>query len=383
MKHNMSIAMVLMGFAVHSEDIATTVQGGEFRLGHQDHTPEFVQQNRWLQYTNARAALIASGDLPQARRGIQPSFNIPLATTESYPGFYGISNYVDHLVAFPNSVEDWNCGTRTYDTQDGYNHQGTDFFTWPFDWHKMDNDEVQVVAAEAGEIVLKQDGQNDRSCDFNNNNWNAVYLEHADGSTTWYGHLKNGSLTNKSVGQSVAQGEYLGVVGSSGNSTGPHLHFEVYDNGGNLIDPFLGACNRLNNDSWWVNQNEYYDSQINQLATHDGPPEFPTCDTSTTRALNTRDHFLPGETVYVTAYYRDQRDVQLSNLRVYRPNGTVYWEEFHNSDAPHYAASYWYWGINLPANAEAGEWRFWVSYNQQTYEHSFYIGDLIFESDFN
>ena len=54
---------------------------------------------------------------------------------------------------------------------------------------------------------------------------------HADGSVAWYGHMKAGSLTNKAVGQTVSSGEYLGIVGSSGNSTGPHLHFGIRVNG--------------------------------------------------------------------------------------------------------------------------------------------------------
>ena len=43
----------------------------------------------------------------------------------------------------------------------------------------------------------------------------------------WYGHLKRGSVTPKVVGAPVAAGEYLGTGGRFGNSTGPHLHFEL------------------------------------------------------------------------------------------------------------------------------------------------------------
>jgi murein DD-endopeptidase MepM/ murein hydrolase activator NlpD len=107
----------------------------------------------------------------------------------------------------------------------------------------MDSNDVEIVSAAAGTILYKSDGNFDRSCTFNNNNWNAVYVQHSDGSVAWYGHMKAGTLTTKNVGASVAQGEYLGVVGSSGNSTGPHLHFEVYDSGNNLIDPYAGTCN--------------------------------------------------------------------------------------------------------------------------------------------
>lgn len=62
---------------------------------------------------------------------------------------------------------------------------------------------------------------------------NLVKLRHADGAETWYAHF---SQIGVSVKQSVSQGETLGLVGSTGLSTGPHLHFEVYESG-QAVDP--------------------------------------------------------------------------------------------------------------------------------------------------
>lgn len=58
---------------------------------------------------------------------------------------------------------------------------------------------------------------------------NLVRVRHADGSEAWYGHL---STISVSVGQYVNQSERLGRVGSTGLSTGPHLHFEVHERSG-------------------------------------------------------------------------------------------------------------------------------------------------------
>ena len=57
---------------------------------------------------------------------------------------------------------------------------------------------------------------------------NLVVVSHANGVQTYYGHC---SKLYVSVGQTVSQGETIAAVGSTGNSTGPHLHFEIRVNG--------------------------------------------------------------------------------------------------------------------------------------------------------
>lgn len=64
---------------------------------------------------------------------------------------------------------------------------------------------------------------------------NVVVLDHGDGSETRYAHL---SRLLVSVGDALRQGDILGAVGSTGASTGPHLHFELrFD--GRAVDPLL------------------------------------------------------------------------------------------------------------------------------------------------
>ncbi|MBC1891956.1 peptidoglycan DD-metalloendopeptidase family protein [Listeria booriae] len=57
-----------------------------------------------------------------------------------------------------------------------------------------------------------------------------VEIDHGNGYQTLYGHMRAGSL-QVVAGQSVAQGQGIGIMGSTGQSTGQHLHFEIHKNG--------------------------------------------------------------------------------------------------------------------------------------------------------
>jgi murein DD-endopeptidase MepM/ murein hydrolase activator NlpD len=74
---------------------------------------------------------------------------------------------------------------------------------------------------------------------------NYVTMDHGDGIQTRYGHM---SAVAVSSGQSVKAGEIIGFVGSTGNSTGPHLHFEIIVNG-TRIDPLSTELGPLIEDA--------------------------------------------------------------------------------------------------------------------------------------
>ena len=59
-------------------------------------------------------------------------------------------------------------------------------------------------------------------------NGNYVTIQHSDGTSTLYAHMSSRAV---SAGDYVAQGSVIGYVGTTGLSTGPHLHFEIYVNG--------------------------------------------------------------------------------------------------------------------------------------------------------
>ena len=91
------------------------------------------------------------------------------------------------------------------------NHKGTDIarvgYTSP------------VYASKAGTVIVAT-----RSSSYGN----YVVISHGTGNTTLYAHLSSRKV---SVGDVVQQGQVIGITGSTGHSTGPHLHFEITENG--------------------------------------------------------------------------------------------------------------------------------------------------------
>lgn len=321
--------------------------------------------------------LRVAGKLAPTAVTAHPLFGWPLrnAAGISDPGYHAISGFVDLDPNFPDFLLDYNCGARTYDRPDGYNHGGTDFFLSPWIWRKFMRSEVEIVAAAPGQIVYRADGNYDKSCGFNNNPWNAIYVQHADGSIAWYGHMKSGSLTSKQVGDTVKEGDFLGVVGSSGNSTGPHLHLEVHDAAFNLIEPWwAGPCNALNTESWWKVQRPYYDSAVLRMTTGDALIDFGVCPPPPDENPHSVVTFPAGASIFFTTYYRDQLNTQESIYTVYRPDGSIFRQWSHTSPTPHSAASFWWWNWALAGEPE-GTWRFTVEYQSTVSERQFTVGN--------
>lgn len=107
---------------------------------------------------------------------------------------------------------------------------------------------------------------------------NMVEVTHADGSKTRYGHLQS---LNVKVGDQVATGTPVGKVGSTGKSTGPHLHFEVIDKNGQKVNP--KSVTDLANRSLSVTPTPRPSDDIGALMAFDAgpvPPSFTAPDPS-------------------------------------------------------------------------------------------------------
>lgn len=88
---------------------------------------------------------------------------------------------------------------------------------------------TRILAAASGKVIVAKEG-----------GWNGGYgsylvIKHGNGTQTLYSHA---SKVIVSIGQTVAQGQVIGYVGSTGKSTGSHLHFEVRG----AVNPMNAAC---------------------------------------------------------------------------------------------------------------------------------------------
>ncbi|MGE0440388.1 MAG: peptidoglycan DD-metalloendopeptidase family protein [Gemmatimonadales bacterium] len=176
--------------------------------------------------------------------GSSPRFTTPITGAPYETVFYGA--YVDHGGAEPT---DYRCGFKAYP-----GHRGVDILLRNF---LVQDSGVTVIAAAAGQVASTADGNPDRSTTRGSGGLgNHVVLDHGGGYRTYYGHLRRGSV-QVAVGANVAAGAPLGLVGSSGDSNWPHLHFAVtWDLV--WVDPFAGACNQ-GAAGLWASQLEYQD----------------------------------------------------------------------------------------------------------------------------
>jgi murein DD-endopeptidase MepM/ murein hydrolase activator NlpD len=84
------------------------------------------------------------------------------------------------------------------------------------------------ISADSGEPILAPGDAVVESAAVNGNYGNLIVLDHGFGITTRYGHLSRFAVT---TGEQVHRGDVIGYVGSTGRSTSPHLHYEIWING--------------------------------------------------------------------------------------------------------------------------------------------------------
>jgi hypothetical protein len=258
-------------------------------------------------------------------------------------------NHTFHYVDLdPTSgVTDWFCQAVTY-----HGHRGNDMTIR--DFMEMDQGRFVVAGAE-GTVFWAGDSNYDRNTVPGGSN-NYIDILHADGSHSIYLHFRQWS-TRVAAGDHVYQGQPIGLVGSSGDSSNPHVHFEIQDSGGNAIDPYAGPC-RTGATLWSFTQPAHVSQNAMDLADAglhvwqpwywfivQPPPQMTHVWQNAANAL------------YFWIKFTDCHNGDVSNVRLYDPTNAKYAETSYT----HTAFSAWDWmyfTFFMPTSGSTGTWRF-------------------------
>jgi len=262
-----------------------------------------------------------------------------------------LSNYVD--LDAGNGIRDFACRDFTYEGHDAHDAVLRTF-------ESMDIG-VPVYAALGGVVVSTHDGEPDRNTTAGSQLANYVVIDHGNGRSGYYWHLKNGSVAVQ-PGQSIAEGQQIGLVGSSGSSNYPHLHFATYD-GGTVVEPMVGPCHP--GPGGFVDQPPVLTGfrVLDRAVTwerpdvHGGPPH----------AMPRGGHVgLADPLVYLWITAANLPANSTWRLRFLRPDGTIAFTSQPTAfgNGSDYRWSWWWWGYDVPEmHTLVGAWRIelWVN----------------------
>jgi hypothetical protein len=261
-----------------------------------------------------------------------------------------VTNFVD--LDASSAVRDWECTDVSYD-----GHRGHDSALVSFTEQRIG---VPVFAALDGMVVDAHDGEFDENIEWNDQTANYVILDHGGGQYAYYWHFKRDSVAVV-AGQQVRAGEQLGLTGSSGISTGPHLHFESEFNG-RTYEPSAGPCRR--GRSYWVEQTPTRDDRFPIDFTF-GASSFGDARPIPFDDVPHVGTMLQGER---TIHYRyivgnlpaDSRH----RFRFGRPDGSIAADDALTFDTPAYRWSWWWFYSTVDLDV-TGTWTLLVDVDGQ------------------
>lgn len=259
-------------------------------------------------------------------------------------------NFVD-LNPAPVAHLDWDCTDFTYD-----GHDASDVHIRSFGEQLIG---VPVFAALDGRVAALYDGCNDmNTCPFAPcaHCVNYVALDNGFGRVTYYLHLRKNSVT-LGINQQVRAGETIGLVGSSGLSSSPHLHFATYDQEV-VFEPYAGPCR--DGASGWENQTAIRrDFYLRDMGlTYEDMNYYPGYPHVFPRSGQIA---LTDPRIYIWALPINLPAGSTWRFRIQRPDGSTVLNTgnmpFSGGNNPFLRASWWWWSFDVPQmHTTTGTW---------------------------
>ncbi len=171
------------------------------------------EAGRIRDFNNLEESALKVGDQILVPGGVKP---VPKSTVVvQNPAIVGKPDAIDKITSPPPSVDApagvgyiWPTGATIITQYFGLRHTGLDI-AGPIG--------TPIYATKAGTVITSQ-------CGYNGGYGCYIKVDHGGGVVSWYGHA---SKMFVEVGDTVSQGQTIALVGNTGRSTGPHLHFEI------------------------------------------------------------------------------------------------------------------------------------------------------------
>ncbi|MFO1003892.1 MAG: peptidoglycan DD-metalloendopeptidase family protein [Planctomycetaceae bacterium] len=273
--------------------------------------------------------------------------NLPQKLRSVVEGTAGVDwrvmNFAD-LDPRPGFLRDYRGGKFTYDTPT-FGHDAIDIGLADFSAADVG---MPVLAAADGLVEAVNDGAFDRNKGFAypeppanyvilnlGNNWRAKY---------W--HLRKDSVSVK-VGDSIAAGDFLGWTGSSGFSTGPHVHFELtYKN--HPVETMLDPA------TFWVTPPQY-PADYRHVIKSGFSSNVPTASEWAEQPQDIRT-FKPGNRLSFWVIAGAMMPGDTRTVRLQRPDGSLFLDQTSNPGSTFFQVSQWAYTVTLPTTNALGTW---------------------------
>lgn len=275
-----------------------------------------------------------------------------------------ITNFAD-LDPRPGIVRDYRGGQFTYDT-DAFNHDAIDLDPGTF---SATDAGVAIYAAADGVVTAISDGAFDRITGFTTPAppANYVIIDMGNGWQTKYWHLRRDSVS-VSTGDRIKAGDFLGWMGSSGFTTGPHVHFELtYNNHPveTMLDP----------STFWVTP-PAYPSDYRHVLQSGFSSQTPTSSEWAEQPQDIR-RFRQGNVVHFWVIAGAVMPGDRRTIRFLHPDGSVFFEQSSNPGSVFYKTSQWSYLLALPATGALGEWTaVWLQNDVELARETFTVANI-------